>query len=119
MQKNSLYRNDETIIRILDISENRALIIDCIRLTVPRWIDISELSVYSICTETELCKKTNIFPRLIDDLDADSRRYAYEHYTIINVICNGTLRACIVVLQFGGKRRYAETENHSNTKNKG
>ena len=83
MQKNSLYRNEETIIRILDISENRALIIDCIRLTVPRWIDISGLADYSICTETELSERTNIFPRLIDDLDADSRRYAYEHYTII------------------------------------
>ena len=83
MQKNNLYRNDETIIRVLDLSENKALIIDCIRLTVPRWVDISALSDFAPCTETELYEKTNIFPRLIEDLNADSRRYAYEHYTLI------------------------------------
>ena len=83
MQKNSLLQNTEKVIRVLDISENKALIIDCVRLTVPKWIEISALSDYTICTETELSARTNISPLPIDDLDADSRRYAYERYTII------------------------------------
>ena len=83
MQKNSLLQNAETVIRILDIKENKALIIDCVRLTVPKWLEISALSDYTVCTEAELSVKTNIAPLPIDDLDADSRRYAYEHYTII------------------------------------
>ena len=83
MKKNSLFRNSETIVRILDSQENRALIIDCIKLTVPRWIDISVLIEYLPCTEQELSKQTNIIPLPIDSLDVENRRYAYERYTII------------------------------------
>lgn len=83
MKKNSLFRNSETIIRILDLQESRVLIIDCIKLTVPRWIDISALIEYFPCTEHELSKQTNIIPPPMDSLDAENRRYAYERYTII------------------------------------
>lgn len=83
MKKNDLFRNSETIVRILNLQENRALIIDCIKLTVPRWIDISALIEYFPCTEQELSKQTNIIPPPIDSLDAENRRYAYERYTII------------------------------------
>lgn len=83
MQKNSLLQNAETVIRILDITDNSAFIIDCIRLTVPRWVNTSNLSDYTACTEAELSARTNIVSLPIEDLDADCRRYAYEHYTMI------------------------------------
>lgn len=36
MQKNDLYFKDDLIIRVLDVKEDRALMIDCIRRTMPQ-----------------------------------------------------------------------------------
>lgn len=36
MQKNELYFKDDDIIRVLDVKEDKALVIDCIRRTMPR-----------------------------------------------------------------------------------
>ena len=36
MQKNDLYFKDDVIIRVLEVGENRVLMIDCIRRTMPQ-----------------------------------------------------------------------------------
>ena len=86
MKKNSLYIKENSIIRILDIKDNNALIIDCIKLTVPKWIDLFDLADYAECAEDVLSAETNIYPLPIDSLDSDSRRYALERYTIIAAV---------------------------------
>ena len=86
MEKNSLYIKENSIIRILDIKDNNALIIDCIKLTVPKWIDLFDLADYAECAEDVLSAETNIYPLPIDSLDSDSRRYALERYTIIAAV---------------------------------
>jgi transposase InsO family protein len=83
MKKNDLLKSSNTIIRILDLKENKALIIDCIKRTVPKWYDILTLSDYCICTEQELSESTNIFPLPIEKLDAKNRCHAYKRYTMI------------------------------------
>lgn len=86
MEKNSLYIKENSIIRILDIKNNNALIIECIKLTVPKWIGLFDLSDYTECAEDVLSAETNIYPLPIDSLDSDSRRYALERYTIIAAV---------------------------------
>ena len=83
MKKNSLLRKLDSIIRILDIEESKALMIDCIKLTVPKWIDISDLTEYSDCTEDELLKVTGRSLQPIESLDTKSKSYAYSRYTLI------------------------------------
>ena len=83
MKKNSLLRKSGSFIRILDINESEALVIDCVKLTVPRWIDISDLTEYSTAAEDELLKITGISLQPIETLDAKSKRYAYSKFTVI------------------------------------
>ena len=82
MKKNSLLKKSDSIIRILDIKKSK-VIIDCVKLTVPKWIDISGLTEYSDCTEDELLKITNRNLQPIESLDTKSKSYAYSRYTMI------------------------------------
>lgn len=80
MQKNDLLQNEDSIYRVFQLQDNRALIIDCIKWTMPRWCDCNG---YIQCSEDDLTTATNIFPLPLEELDAQSRRYAYEHYNMI------------------------------------
>ena len=77
--KNKLMKKDDRIIRILDIKENRVLIIDCIKKTMPVWCDESFISDYEICSEDEL----NFTIRDVESLSAAEKRIMHERYTLI------------------------------------
>ena len=83
MKKNELYFNDTSIIRVLTVRENEALIIDCVRRIMPQWEDISSFAGWEIGTQELLCKFTNIEVPEIDSLCPESRKNAYERYTMI------------------------------------
>jgi phosphopantothenate synthetase len=42
MQKNKLLKFKNGIVRILETTEDKVLIIDCIKRAVPKWYEISE-----------------------------------------------------------------------------
>ena len=83
MKKYDLLRNNETIIRVLEIQDNRVLIIDCIKKTMPVWIDFSSLDSVSTCTEQELCQNTGYDIPSINTLDGNQKHIMYERYTMI------------------------------------
>ena len=83
MQKNDLLEKDETIIRVLDMADNKVLIIDCIRLTVPKWVEEKELTEYKPCSLDDLVEQTKIIIKPVDELEPQNKRFAYEHYTLI------------------------------------
>ncbi len=83
MQKNDLLKLENKIIRILEIEKEKVLIIDCIKRTVPKRCNISELVDYKKCSEEDLYKQTNITPLNIEELDSESRKIAHEKYTLI------------------------------------
>ena len=58
--KNSLRKKGESILRVLDVLESEVLIIDCIKLTMPRWIEADALKGYILCEETVL---SNVFKK--------------------------------------------------------
>lgn len=78
MRDNQLLGNGETIIRVLDIKDGEVFIIDCKRQTVPKWVNIATLTEYTICTDDTLDSLPDI-----NDLDPQSRKIAYEHFTYI------------------------------------
>ena len=104
MKKYDLLRSGDSIIRVLDVQDDRIFVIDCLKQTMPVWrkfesVDsvLSEselLSVYSqysgkelsMCTENELLKATEFTSVDIDTLDADQRKVMYERYTMITPI---------------------------------
>lgn len=83
MQKNSLLKKDESIIRILDIKNEKIFTIDCVKRTMPRWINQSELNSYSCCTEKELLENTQMSIEDMEALSSERRKFVYEHYSLI------------------------------------
>ena len=101
MKKYDLLRSGDNIIRILDIQDDRILMIDCVKHTMPVWrkfesVDsvLSEselLRVYSqcsgkelsVCTDNELLKATGFTSVDIDTMDAEQRKVMHERYTMI------------------------------------
>ena len=80
MQKNDLLRHENSIFRVLQVQNGMALVIDCVKRTMPKWCDCTG---YIQCSEDDLTATTNISPLPLEKLDVDSRRYAYEHYNMI------------------------------------
>ncbi len=83
MKKNSLWKRDGTILRVLEIQDGRMLVIDCIRCTMPVWKDGGELQGYEPCTEEMLREQTGIVLCEMEELDADRKKTAYERFTWI------------------------------------
>lgn len=80
MKKNDLFRNGETIVRVLAVEGDRLLLIDCIRLTMPKWETIASIVDCTPCEERELSKGLVD----IEDVGADARKSAYQRYTMIS-----------------------------------
>ena len=83
MKKYDLLRSGDTIIRVLEVQGGRVLIIDCIKRTMPVWIEVDTLESYSECSSNELSEVTGGIMVGTDDLDADQRKTMYERYTTI------------------------------------
>lgn len=83
MKKNSLLEFENSIIRVLHIQSESALIIDCLKRTMPKWIDIELLQECQSITDEELQKKTNISLPDEDMLSKNARRFMQEHYTLV------------------------------------
>lgn len=83
MQKNSLLRCNDSIVRMLDIQQKKVLVIDCIKKTMPVWRNQEELSEYSACSQTELSDKGEIKLFDIALLDAKSQKIMHERFTMI------------------------------------
>lgn len=83
MQKNELYFKDDDIIRVLDVKEDKALVIDCIRRTMPQWKDIVSLTGWDQCSQATLYEIADVDLPELDSLCPESRKVAYERYTLI------------------------------------
>ena len=83
MQKNELYSKENSIIRVLEEKEDKILVIDCIRIKMPQWKEISYLYGWEQCSQETLYDIANIDVAEIDSLCPESRKKAYERYTMI------------------------------------
>ena len=79
MQK--LLKNDNQIIRVLQTRDDKALVIDCVKRTMPVWITLSDVEGYVDCTEQELREKTKV--DMHRELNGNERKIARERFTII------------------------------------
>jgi len=83
MKKYDLLQSGENIIRVLEVQGDRVLVIDCIKRTMPVWVERDTLKSCSECTNGELSETTGGVVVGVDDLDADQRKTMYERYTMI------------------------------------
>ena len=85
MEKNKILGNQDNtkIIRILEVKESSFLVIDCIKRTMPQWIEKEVFIGWKSVTEQELWEITNIYPSKIDTALSTTSRYIQEHYSLI------------------------------------
>ena len=83
MKKNSLWKSGEQIIRVLDVKNEKVFVIDCVKRTMPYWVIADSLSGYEEYTESEMIQRTGAVIPDIEKLDAESRRFIREHFTMI------------------------------------
>ena len=81
--KNDLYFKDDSIVRVLDVKEDRALMIDCVRRTMPQWKASVSLVGWDQCSQETLYEITDVNLPELDSLSSESRKVAYERYTMI------------------------------------
>ena len=77
MQKNELLKKGDAVVRILGIEEDRCLIIDCVKPTMPRWVTIDELDGWEPCAEGDY----HVFD--VDNMTAQQKKVMHERYTLI------------------------------------
>ena len=54
-----LLKNENQIIRVLKSHGNKALVIDCIKRTMPKWVEDDFLSNFDDCGEDEMFERTD------------------------------------------------------------
>ena len=74
MKNKELLRYDGSIIRVLDMRDNQALIIDCIKRHMPSWVPAAPLEECERTGITELCSAAGISLRLHDSLSPTDRK---------------------------------------------
>lgn len=81
--KNDLYFKDNSIVRLLEVREDKALVIDCVRRTMPQWKEVAFLAGWEKCSEEKLYEIADVDLPEIESLCPESRKVAYERYTLI------------------------------------
>ncbi|MBT9847040.1 DDE-type integrase/transposase/recombinase [Blautia sp. MCC289] len=83
MQKNELYRNNNSMIRVLEIKNNAVLVIDCINKTMPQWIGVSFFEDWTKCSDETLHEITGIELQDIKTVSPEDFKVAHQRYTMI------------------------------------
>jgi len=84
--KNNLIRTHNTIYRILDATENEILVIDCIKLTMPNWIDEVTIASHETITDEELCIVTDLCLPDVEDLAPEEKKIVHHRFSVISSI---------------------------------
>jgi len=84
--KNELIKSQEKIYRILDMSEHLILVVDCLKLTMPQWIEVASISDAEFITADELCRTTNYHLSDVEELSPEDKSIAHRRFTMISGI---------------------------------
>ena len=77
--KNKIYKSKEEIVRVLGEDTDKILIIDCIKRSMPKWMDKNYLNGFTECKESDLRAE---FEEL-DNLSPRAKQAMYERYKLI------------------------------------
>ena len=83
MRKNDLMKSNDIIIRVLEIKGKSVLIIDCLKRTMPKWVDSPTLENFTICGRKDLLSVSGIELIEYEKLNAKERQIAHEHFTLV------------------------------------
>ena len=76
-----LIKNEKGILRVLMQRDEKSLVIDCIKRTMPKWVLADSLASYEGCSDAELYDRTTM--PLDRQLSEEEKRIAQERFTLI------------------------------------
>ena len=83
MLSKCLYDSGETIYRVLAEHDSQVLVIDCLKRTMPFWIQKDKLSMYQCVDDQLLHEKSGIRPVEEESLSRDALSVAHKRYSMI------------------------------------
>lgn len=83
MLKYDLLKHENSIYRVLEIQEEKVLMIDCLKQTMPVWIRKKLLVGSEPCSMEELQSITGVYPMTIDSLSAEQKKVMYQRHSLI------------------------------------
>lgn len=83
MRKNSLLKQSDKIVRVLEVKDSSILTIDCIKRTMPEWKEKKLFVDWMPVTEQELWERTGIYPTKVDTALSTTSKYIQEHFSLI------------------------------------
>ncbi len=86
MRKNELLQTADSIYRVLAVTDDMVLWLDCVKLTMPKWVSISSMPQYESCTETELLAETGCMPSTVEDLDTQQAICVRKRFSVIEAV---------------------------------
>ena len=72
----------DTLLRVLQLQNDRVLLIDCSGKSMPDWVLAVKLETYVQTDESAVYERWNLTPVSLDDLKPKQRKQALEHYTV-------------------------------------
>ena len=79
MRKNDLIKTADSIYRVLSVSGDKVLAVDCLHKAMPAYSELNGTQI----SENDLLVATNMKLRSFEDLTPNERKVAIERYTII------------------------------------
>jgi len=88
MQKNDLFRLNNSIYRVVDMAVDKVLAIDCVRLTMPIWMPIDALADCPSIPLEELLLVSNKSMPTLESLSQEQLKVMHQRFTMIAPIFN-------------------------------
>ena len=94
---NEIYKKNDLIYRCLEVNEGKCLVIDCVKRTLPYWVNSDFLVGFEIINEEELLKELRMTLPNISDLSQAQLKVMHLRY--------GSISPCLVKVVNENERR--------------
>ena len=86
MKKNDLFCKDDSVLRVIHVQENRIMVIDCVKCTMPVWMNPTDMCSYVEYAEENYYSDVNFV--LVDDacIRTKDKAIMHERYAMVTAI---------------------------------
>ncbi len=86
MKKNDLYRKDENVLRVIHVQESQIMVIDCIKCTMPVWMNPTDMCSYVEYAEEKYYSDANFV--VVEDacICTKDKTIMHERYAMVTAI---------------------------------
>lgn len=86
MKRNDLYRKDDSVLRVIHVQENQVMVIDCVKCTMPFWMNLADMCSYVEYAEEKYYSDVNF--TVVDDacIYTKDKAIMHERYAMVTAI---------------------------------